>query len=1595
MERASLGRMNGDRSGIHDCTAGLLEHHPDADWALAQVALNLAWLLRPGGAIEAVAARDLGEFRPVALSDEAWLLLEAVLLDMRYASSSSAAKLDELTRVRPDWPYVHALLFGIKADLLRPDGELQQHLDHCAGDAVSLDRILRRFLTDGPASAAAARELLATGTPPPELAALSDALMLVDDVRQARVPAADLTSRWNTLVAAHGEWAWHAAAELTYAITMSYPDGVSSSFFRDRLEERPGCDAFRYRLAEIAYVRGEFVDAESTLAAVVNPTAMYWTLRLRLALPTASGAALSELRDAIGRDYLTTRQADELGAVWALLGDEQAWRRRSDSLLVENPAIMGASRIAKLTGADLDQAVVLHDSLCPGNRHLACLGQEAEGLRWMRAGIGGVSEIMALNDRVTQAEALRTLAGFASASGDTTLLRSVMMAALESETAAGALLRKLHSDAVTMNDEAVAQLLLARLDALDLPASALTAARLSAAYRFHGSAAAAGVLRNADFAAWQSPYELFQSYWIARTGNDDDACDRVVARLQQLWPDGVETRRLLADALLARREHDEATAILRTLAREVPGDMRVRSALLGIADASVSLADLPEPADRYGSAFAVFGDESTDHEELGARRLPKTVADSLQADVATLLLRTSVVLRGMDREITRHQRILQPLSLSGAAQARVHSVIFNANEGVPVVRRARVATPDGRLMETPRSEMIIRTPTGIHSGTITDLREMIVTLRGVETNAVVELVYETAGSSYLQGGWSRFHFFGDSHPVREEIFELSEPPGISARVFSRGVPGPETGTPPGVRRWRMMDPPILLGDDWGASYLDRAPGVGLTTFRDWNEAGAVYGRNMWPRAEATPEIRERARSLTAGLRSDRDRFAAIYRFVNREIEGLAVALGAGGIVPSPAAEVMARGWGDCKDSSVLLIALLDAVGIEARPVLVSTWGNLTTQEDLPGLNGFNHMIVQVTGVPGEPYCDPIGGGACPAPLPAASAGRPALHLNRDGTASLAMIPEAVAEDHGYELEVDLRPLDDRTLGYELVGRYRGSLADYMRSEIQYADTMRTRLFLDYSTGFGVPGEANLDKWSAVGGDCGELTVTMSYRDTTFAQPGTHSVSMHHLTEAAIYWGLPPAGPREHEVVFRSPYNAHVTLRLHASDLWLPDEKIAPFSCSDPFQEGGVRTRQRRIDGHRVLEVEQRYRLRERTIPAGSYEAFRRNMVAMLMRTAQVYSYRRVLDEAGLEQALAYSRANPDDQGFILMKSSEIIGTDLGGIGEDGERRRAIVREMMSPIIAADMGQPMLVLLAAMIETRDGRYRAADAMLDRAIARTGSDLWLIWLSATIKMELGDLDGHIERMRASTRMTGSVEVSSQLITRLMQRGDEDGVEQEKARLRMMGAGPDSVQLATMRLFALSAQSRGDELEHLLDAYAGQLDPAHERALRVDALMMQDRFDDAVAILEEQHGENPTDSATCNNLSWCYAITGRELDRALELVEAAVILSGDRSASRNTHGAVLMRLGRWKEARDIFREIYSRTDKPVDRLVNGYFIGLCDWELGDKPAAMRIWEEAEEAGGKADWDRRREWLDRLTRSREQAETGGNPLKAMFQNI
>jgi hypothetical protein len=139
------------------------------------------------------------------------------------------------------------------------------------------------------------------------------------------------------------------------------------------------------------------------------------------------------------------------------------------------------------------------------------------------------------------------------------------------------------------------------------------------------------------------------------------------------------------------------------------------------------------------------------------------------------------------------------------------------------------------------------------------------------------------------------------------------------------------------------------------SQLDRVPRYFASNFKSYDDLAQTYNGMIESKEAVTAKIRAQADSITAGITDRKEQARAIYEWVSQHVRYVEIAFGQGAIIPHEAESVLTNAFGDCKDHTVLFMALLKAKGIDSRPVLINL-GNGYTLSSAPTITQLNHMI---------------------------------------------------------------------------------------------------------------------------------------------------------------------------------------------------------------------------------------------------------------------------------------------------------------------------------------------------------------------------------------------------------------------------------------------------------------------------------------------------------------------------------------------------------------------------------------------------------------------------------------------------------------
>jgi hypothetical protein len=228
----------------------------------------------------------------------------------------------------------------------------------------------------------------------------------------------------------------------------------------------------------------------------------------------------------------------------------------------------------------------------------------------------------------------------------------------------------------------------------------------------------------------------------------------------------------------------------------------------------------------------------------------------------------------------------------------------------------------------------------------------------------------TEKSIYTQEVW----FFQQSAPVEYSAITLTLPDGwtAQARTFNRAPIEPVTSGK--TQTWALeklsaktkepLAPPRRAHTPWLA--IDYTPPSGLSLTRrvslpSWAALSTYFSPHYENASTPDAALKAKADSLVAGAATPWDRIVRLCRFA-QAVNYISINLNhaeAGGMIPRPAPRVLQCNYGDCKDKTTLLRALLRSQGVESYPVIVYSGDPSHVRNEWVSPMQFNHCIIAI------------------------------------------------------------------------------------------------------------------------------------------------------------------------------------------------------------------------------------------------------------------------------------------------------------------------------------------------------------------------------------------------------------------------------------------------------------------------------------------------------------------------------------------------------------------------------------------------------------------------------------------------------------
>ncbi len=267
--------------------------------------------------------------------------------------------------------------------------------------------------------------------------------------------------------------------------------------------------------------------------------------------------------------------------------------------------------------------------------------------------------------------------------------------------------------------------------------------------------------------------------------------------------------------------------------------------------------------------------------------------------------------------------------------------------------------------------------------------------------------------------------------------------------------------------WSIDDPIVIRREPYMPNYRDYGAGFLLTGKRTWADVGREYENLIRHQFKSAIPVREKAFEVK-GSRLGKEAILAEVRFVRENIRYRDVRFGGHSLIPQLAETTLRERRGDCKDQSLLLKEMLDAIGVRSK--LVAIHLNEAGFENLPSIQQFNHMMLYIPKGADYPemWVDPSDKGGNERPVPLDMEGKVALVIDGDSS-HVAVTPILENEkEHQVFLYHRLHIGKDGSAEFRDSLCMTGKFASVLRNRLYGRDAKETETLLQELIAQGVP-----------------------------------------------------------------------------------------------------------------------------------------------------------------------------------------------------------------------------------------------------------------------------------------------------------------------------------------------------------------------------------------------------------------------------------------------------------------------------------------------------------------------------------------------
>jgi hypothetical protein len=453
-----------------------------------------------------------------------------------------------------------------------------------------------------------------------------------------------------------------------------------------------------------------------------------------------------------------------------------------------------------------------------------------------------------------------------------------------------------------------------------------------------------------------------------------------------------------------------------------------------------------------------------------------------------------------DFTTTTTTRFVARVQKDGAKDMGEISIEYDKSREVVKDIQAFTITPGGdKLQSREIQDLALKKDYAVYS----DERTKLITMPHVVVGSVIDwqVVIETT-KPVIEKNFYDTVYLSSFVPMKVGRYTLIAPKDMKLHfkyINTDRKPNITHSNDKVIYTWERSDVEKIEFEEYMPPWEEVYETVAISTLNSWEEM-SLWAWNLFKKnLRLSDEIKKKVNEITNSKKLLSDKVQAIIEYIQSDFRYVAMQMDFHSYEPHPSDQVFSNKYGDCKDYTLMGIAMLSEIGVKAYPVLFPSGLAFKKEGLLPMPTYFNHAIIffEVDGK--KYYYDLLHKGYYFYEIPAALSKRTVFVVNEEGGFFSTIPPmnelEAVTvtEEHAVITNDGVAIIEATALlPMELSVSLRERFKNMPNDEQQ-------KFFASFESAFSSGGKVIEREWKNLKTPYAKITVRLKYENSHWIQ----------------------------------------------------------------------------------------------------------------------------------------------------------------------------------------------------------------------------------------------------------------------------------------------------------------------------------------------------------------------------------------------------------------------------------------------------------------------------------------------------------------